>query len=62
MLEASCSDEPNQTPSALSPNKHIFLDLQAAAHVQMRARLSSDATQINIYPLKLDVPPVISTS
>lgn len=26
----SCSDEPNQTPSALLPNAHIFL--QAAVH------------------------------
>lgn len=58
MLGANCSDEPSQTPSAPFPNTHIFLVLQADARVimcsfrQKQARVSSDVTQINVYPLK----------
>lgn len=67
MLGANCSDEPNQTPSALFPNTHIFLGLQADARVmcsfrRKRARVLSDVTQINAYPLNLDVLLLISTS
>lgn len=61
MLEANCSDEPNQTPSARFPNTHILSVLQAATLAliyslwQMLTRPSSDVAQVIIYPLKLVV-------
>lgn len=59
MLEANCSDEPNQTPSALFPDTHISLSLsEAAVHIlicslrQISVCVSSDVTQIINFDFK----------
>lgn len=42
MLEANCSDEPNQTPSALFPNAHFFSPM--GSHTSINVWLTANAS------------------